>query len=597
MRRPIMRCRRVSCAGHARGLRVAQRQEAGVNMEQIRRAMANIQQGIGKLGATQKLLFASLAVIAAMTLFLVSQYASKPALVDLMADSSELRIIETLRGAGIDARSMDGRIMIPSGQQRAAVAHLGETGQLPGDTTILFNNLIQTQDWKASREQHRQQAVIALQNELSRIITEFRGVRRASVILDIPEPMGMGRAVREPSASVSVSTVSGSPLAQQTVDAIANLVAGSRAGLTPTRVQVIDATTGRPRQVSDEDSVSAGRYMEHKLQVERHTQSEIERLLGHIPGVVVSVNAVVDVTRVASTVQKYLPDKEGSVSIASRVSGTEDTTTSATQGAEPGARAYGTADINTGSVAGGAQSSKTTEDNEFVVQVGSETRQIVDPRGMPTHLSASVIVPQSYVESLVMRTRGEDDADEPATLAELMDQFETLRPMLERSVMTRLETVDGVGQVRPGKVELVMAAMPAVAGAGISHAGMFGVAGAGGSGGGGLGGFFSASGMIETVVLGVLALVAVGMMVSMVRRAGRKSELPSAEELVGVPPALEVAGDLVGEADESEAAIAGIEISEDEVESQKMRELVGEMINSNPQAAAALVGRWINEDD
>lgn len=592
-----MPCRRVSCAGHARGLRGTERQEAGDTMEQIRRALANIQQGIGKLGATQKLLFASLAVIAAMTLFLVSQYAGKPSMVDLMADSTDLRIVETLRSAGIEASSEAGRVMVPSEQRRAAVAHLGETGQLPGDTTILFNNLIQTQDWKASREQHRQQAVIALQNELSRIISEFRGVRRASVILDIPEPMGMGRAVREPSASVSVATVSGSPLAQETVDAIANLVAGSRAGLTPTRVQVIDATTGRPRQVSDEDTVSAGRYMDHKLQVERHTQREIERLLGHIPGVVVSVNAMVDVTRVASTVQKYLPDREGSVSIASRISGTEDTTTSATRGAEPGARAYGTADINAGSVAGGAESSKTTEDNEFVVQVGSETRQIVDPRGMPTYLSASVIVPQSYVESLIMRTRPEDQAEEPATTEELMGQFEALRPMLERSVMTRLETVDEAGQVRPGKVELVMAAMPAGAGAGISHAGMFGVANAVGTNGGIGSGFFSASGMIETVVLGALALVAVVMMFSMVRRAGRKSTLPTAEELVGVPPALEVAGDLVGEADESEAAIAGIEISEDEVESQKMRELVGDLINTNPEAAAALIGRWISEDE
>ncbi|MCC5822993.1 MAG: hypothetical protein LAT64_07195 [Phycisphaerales bacterium] len=566
-------------------------------MEQIRRALANIQQGIGQLGATQKLLFGSLAVIAAMTLFLVSQYASKPALVDLMADSSDLRIIETLRGAGIDARSEGGRIMVPAGQQRSAVAQLSESGQLPGDTTILFNNLMQSQDWKASREQHRQQAVIALQNELSRVITQFRGIRKATVILDIPEPMGMGRAVREPSASVSVLSASGTPLAQETVDAIANLVAGSRAGLLPARVQVIDATTGRPRQVSDEDSISAGRYMDHKLQVERHTQREIERLLAHIPGVVVSVNAVVDVTRVASTQQRYLPKDQGSVSIARRLSGSEDTTTSATRAAEPGARAYGTADINASGSASGIESSKITEDSEFMVQIGSETRQIVDPRGMPTHLSASIMVPQGYIESIVLSMRGDAEANAPVSLNETMDQFETIRPMLERSVLTRLETVDNDGQIRPGKVELVMAPMPAVGGASITQAGMFGVAGGSGAGGGLGGSFFSASGMIETIVLGVLALVAVGMMISMVRRAGRKSDLPSAEELVGVPPALEVVGDLVGEADESEAAIAGIEISEDEVESQKMRELVGELINTNPAAAAALVGRWISEDE
>ncbi|MBL4698851.1 MAG: hypothetical protein JKX70_08450, partial [Phycisphaerales bacterium] len=54
-------------------------------MDQIRLAMANIQQQVGKMGASQKLLLASLVVIATMTLFLVSQYAAKPATVALMA--------------------------------------------------------------------------------------------------------------------------------------------------------------------------------------------------------------------------------------------------------------------------------------------------------------------------------------------------------------------------------------------------------------------------------------------------------------------------------------------------------------------------------
>lgn len=567
-----------------------------MSMEAIRRALANIQQGMGQLGPTQKLLFASLAVIAAMTLFLVSQYASKPVLVDLMADSADLQLVDTLRSAGVDAKVEDGRLLVPAGQQRAALARLGEAGQLPGDTTVLFNNLVLSQDWKASREQHRQQAVIALQNELSRVIAQFRGVRKATVILDIPEPMGLGRAVREPSASVTVFTAAGTAMPQETVDAIANLVAGSRAGLTPDRVQVIDGSTGRPRQVSDEENASAGRYLDHKMQVERYTQKEIERLLAHIPGAVVSVNAMVDVTRVASTQQRYLPNNQGSVSIARRVSGSEDTTTQARRAAEPGTRAYGTADINTGG-AGGAESSKITEENEFVVQVGSETTSVVDPRGMPTRLSASVIVPQAYVESLVLRSRPEDQAEAPVTAEEAQAYFESLRPILERSILTRLETVDADGRVSEGRVELAMAAMPAGAVGGVTQVGLFGAAGAGASGTTGVSGLLSASGGIETLVLGVLGLVAVVMMFSLVKRAGRKVELPTAEELVGVPPALEVAGDLVGEAHESDAAMTGIEISEEDVKLQKVRELVGELIDSNPEAAASLVGRWISEDE
>ena len=54
---------------------MGQWQEAGCVMEQLRRAWANIQRTMGGLGPTHKLLFGSLAVIALMTLFLVSQYA------------------------------------------------------------------------------------------------------------------------------------------------------------------------------------------------------------------------------------------------------------------------------------------------------------------------------------------------------------------------------------------------------------------------------------------------------------------------------------------------------------------------------------------
>lgn len=565
-------------------------------MEQIRQAMANIQRSMGGLTATHKLLFGSLAVIAAMTLFLVSQYAAKPAMVDFTSLNADSATLQTLKTAGIDASVVDGKVMVPKGSEYAALSLLGEAGLLPGNTEILFNNLIQSQDWKASREQHRQQAVIALQNELGRVISRFRGVRKATVILDIPEPMGLGRAVKEPSASVSVETMGGAGLSQATVDAIASLVAGSRAGLTAARVTVVDATTGRQHQVSDEESVSASRYLEHQVQVERHIQREIERLLAHIQGVVVSVNAVVDVTRVATSRQQYLPKDQGTVSIANRLQSTEDSVSQASRAAEPGTRSFATADINAGGGASGTSSTKTTEESEFTVQVGSETTSVSDPRGMPTHLSASVVIPQGFVEALVRQARAADKASDPVTNDEAQQFFANLAPMLERSILTRLQTVDADGQVRSGKVELAMAPMPAGGTAGFSQAGLFGQGGAA-AGGGGVGGMFSASGLIETVVLGALGLVAVVMMFSMVKRAGRKSDLPTAEELVGVPPALEVAGDLVGEADESDAAMAGIEISEDEVKIQKMRELVGDLINTNPEAAASLVGRWISEDE
>jgi flagellar biosynthesis/type III secretory pathway M-ring protein FliF/YscJ len=184
-------------------------------MSQIRQVLGNIQQQTSRMTASQKLLLTSLAVIAAMTMFLVSQYAAKPSMVELMSDTGEMQTIDALTRAGIDAKIVDGKIVVPQGQRRAATARLMESGNLPGDTTLLFGNLFAQQDWKSSKEQHRQQMVIAKQNELSNVISNMRGVSKATVFLDIPLSSGLGRAVRSPSASVTVFSDVNLPLSQE----------------------------------------------------------------------------------------------------------------------------------------------------------------------------------------------------------------------------------------------------------------------------------------------------------------------------------------------------------------------------------------------
>jgi flagellar biosynthesis/type III secretory pathway M-ring protein FliF/YscJ len=101
-------------------------------------------------------------------------------------------------------------------------------------------------------------------------------------------------------------------------------------------------------------------------------------------------------------------------------------------------------------------------------------------------------------------------------------------------------------------------------------------------------------GMIDKVVLGVLAVVALGMMLMMVRKAGRRIEMPSAEELAGIPPALDTKSDLVGEADESETAMAGIEVGEAEIKATKLREQVSDLIQKSPDVAGKMLNRWIS---
>jgi flagellar biosynthesis/type III secretory pathway M-ring protein FliF/YscJ len=133
----------------------------------------------------------------------------------------------------------------------------------------------------------------------------------------------------------------------------------------------------------------------------------------------------------------------------------------------------------------------------------------------------------------------------------------------------------------PNQVLANQAAAAAAGGGG----GAFGLIG----GGGGLVG----DSLLDTALLGGLALVSLTMMVMMVRRSSKKVDLPTAEELVGVPPVLESTDDLVGEAEEGEGALAGIEVGEDEVERNKMLDQIADLIQSEPQKAANLLGRWM----
>lgn len=566
-------------------------------MGKLRQIIDSASQQITRMSASQKLLIGSLAVIAAMTLFLVSQYAAKPSLVDLMADSSDPVALATLRGAGIDAQVVDGSIQVPPSQRSGAVAVLSQAGQLPGDTTLLFQNLIQSQDWKASKEQHRQQYTIALQNELSRVISRFRMVDRASVILDVPQVSGLGRATRVPTASITIFT-SGGAVSQDTVDAAAGLVMGAVSGLEPKNVQVVDGSTGTARYVSDEDSRSSSKFLEFSREVEHAKKRQIEEMLAHIPGVVVSVTAMVDVTSVASTERAYAPEQKGSVSLLRSQTGLEDSVQQQTRGAEAGVRSNQTASINTGSAAG--TSSNTNENSkEFDNQFGYVETQTVDPRGMPTHMRASIIVPEEYVRNLLERHKAAAAADgtdaEPVTDEEVRDRFEGidgnsgLKGLIMQQVAPHLIGQGADGAMLTGDVNVAMSPFGDAyrAGGQIQSAGFMGGF-MGGSGGPMLGN----GNLVETVLVGVLAAIAVVLMLMMVKRASKKVELPTAEELLGMPPQLESLSDLIGEADESETAMQGIEVDDAIVQIQKLREQVGDLIKSDPNSAAGLVERW-----
>lgn len=562
-------------------------------MEPIRRLLTRAREYLGGMTGSQKLLLASVAVIAAMALFLFGQYAGREGLVELIPASEGTvggTTLATLRGAGVDAALENGSIMVPAAQRDFAFAQLAQAGALPDDTTLVFSNLLDRQGFYYSKQQNEQMYLIALQNELAKVIRQFRDVRDASVLLDAPEPRGIGRAVRAPTASATVFTRSGRGLDQGEVDAIAQLLAGAKAGLAVENVRVIDGSLGRQRRPTNPNEIVASTYLEQTAAAEEKLREKLADMLGYIRGVTIAVTAQVDVTRVSRQSTRYLNNKEGTVSVPGRVRSSSTTQSSAASSAEPGVRSNATGSIlGSGSDSGGPMLEDTDDETEFEVGMGSETMTEQDPRGMPTMLAASVNIPRSYVVDL-MRSAGEADG-EPAqpTEAEIEARFEIERQKIEASIQPHLVVA---GDPEPIQGTVVVNLVPVdvpPANLGEARSGLLGTI----TGGGGL----AASGLVEKGLLALLAVGAMGMMLMMVRKATRPAELPSAEELSGVPPTLPAVEDLVGEADESDSAMTGIEIDDGQVRSRKLAEQVTEMVSANPDVAARLIGRWVQEEE
>ncbi|MBL8760689.1 MAG: hypothetical protein JNL50_05235 [Phycisphaerae bacterium] len=577
-------------------------------MDRLRKALATIAKALGRLDTTQKLLIGSLAVIAGMALFLVAQYAGRASLVELMptASAAEQQAAQiVLTTAGIDAQLTD-KLMVPSEDRQKAQAVLAQSGTLPADAALMFRNIIEKQSWQFSRQQNDRLYAIALQNELAGVISNFRGLRSATVIIDSPESAGFGRAMLRPTASATVFTRSGQPVDQGTVDAVAQLIAGARAGLSIENVRVIDGTSGRQRKASSEEDVSSSTYLDQAAKVEGTVHAKLMEMLSYIPGRIVAVTAQVDVTRKNATVSKHFDKGEGSVALP-RTTKESTTTTSqaAAGGAEPGVRSNQAADINRGSGGTGTKSEQTEENKEMENHVGSSVEHIVDPKGNPTMLAVSVGVPSSYVVELIKKEAakaggaaaqgGGQPVAEP-TEPEVQAKFDKdVKPKLLDSILPHVRAMSGDAARNGDATQLaeLLKSQIAVSLIPLDITPMTG-------GGGGLmgldsgGGFLAmGGGLIEKAVLGLLAVVALGLMFMMTRRTAKKVELPTAEEIVGLPPTLDAKSDLIGEAEEGDSPLAGIELDESEVAAQKMLDQVKELAKSHPDSAASMIKRWV----
>lgn len=562
-------------------------------MKLWQRAIETSKRFLRQLSVTQRLLIGSLAMVLVMAMFLVQQYTMGPALTALFpgASSEDQGEAERFLQAGnFQYEVVDGQVMVPADRRRSIIASMAEVQALPSDNKLLFEQLIRDQSWTRDQTDKHQAEVVALQNELAAIIGRMRGIRTANVIVDVPRNRTLGQPNRAPTASVTV--FSGSGIDQGTADSIAELVASARAGLSVDRVTVVDGSTNRRFRARSAEELTIGTNLELSLRIEAEAEQKIYDALAGVPNIVVAVRAQVDATRQRTQRNTVLPIDQGSITVPTREYTNELETRSVTNAGEAGVRSNTGVSIETGGNQG-TTTTETTNETESTLAEGRSTQDVMDPRGFARKLNAVVNVPETAVAALwKRRNTGEAEpgaAPAEPTVEQLQETFQTLRDDIV-GIVTPLIATDLQEGGETGEVTVTM--MPVIPDLAVLH---------GGAGGGGLFGLplgnDGVGGMVKTGLLALLALVSMGLVVMTALRASKREQLPTAQELVGIPPALQDELDLIGEAGEVDAALDAVELSEEEVRNQQMFEQVKAMVLDNPEQAAALVTRWIREEE
>jgi flagellar biosynthesis/type III secretory pathway M-ring protein FliF/YscJ len=481
--------------------------------------------------------------------------------------------------------------MVAQEYAMAARATLMEQRIAPLQTASFVERLVETRSWMNSRQDNHQQFWANYSEHLSEILSLWQSLSRADVAITMPEPGGLGRTHLKPTATVSVWPVGGQ-LSQDAVDAIAIGVAGGVPGLEPTGVSIVDGVSMMAYYASDHTRLSARRSLEHQAQVEAMIEDKIRGFLRDIPGMSLGVFARVDGTRRSQQSQQY----DRPVSAISSESRTEQSQQNTSQGGVGGTRSNEPRSVSEGS-ADGSSFTESTEDSTFESRFPTTTESVEDPGGTLLGVSVMLGVPRSHVLRLIELESAPpaDDADPVApTPQEIADRFDRVRSDLEARIQVALGNIV-TGD--PADVAVTVSMLSDVTLVGNSATGV-GFGGGSGGGEGGGGGFMglAGGGLIDKAVLGVLALVSVAMMAMLMRKATRKVDLPTAEELVGIPPALKGDGDVFGEADEGDVPMSGIELDEEQVRAGKMLDQVADLVTSSPETAASLLQSWVAAD-
>jgi flagellar biosynthesis/type III secretory pathway M-ring protein FliF/YscJ len=556
----------------------------------LRRTLRQVQQYLGGMGASQKLLIGSVVVIMLMTLFLVSQYAGQSQLTPVLRNASaeeHAAAAQAMGGLNIPYKLVDGQPHVKPERAAFVYAQLAQANALPSDSSSTFDELVSLLSPWNSKSQNDVIILQSKQATLAQIIRNMTGVRDATVVIDKPDSMGLGRAHVKPTAAVSVSMEGGGSLNQKFANSIAHTVSGAVVGLEAENVRIVDANNGTRFVVRGDDYAGGTEYLEQKLNYERKVQEQLEAFFGFIAGVRIMVFVELDNSPSKRETVTYSPEGKGSVSLLTEEEKESSTHRGAAPGGEPGVNPNTALNVTGVGGSGGDTTAEESKRTKFDAAMGRDTVSTLDPGGKPMRTNVTIAIPKSYLVQIYRDSQNDPEAmptdDELDAIKAV--QFAEIEAQASATLTTSEDGTSRLGTVTVGMIPVMAAIGPGAPG---FEAGAGGTMNAADS--------LLSSKLVKNSVLGGLALVSLALMFMMMRKASKPGELPTAEELVGIPPSLQMDEDMVGEADEASPALAGVELDEGEVRESRIVEQVTDLIKQKPDDVATLVNRWMSEE-
>ncbi|QDU26973.1 flagellar MS-ring protein [Anatilimnocola aggregata] len=358
---------------------------------------------------------------------------------------AELTAIEAaFAKAGLGQSVVSGnQIRIPRGQKQRYLGAMAESDALPADFSLHMTKATDSDNPFSSTRSLEMRRSNAKQKELALIISRMRGIESATVQFDEEQQGGLSRQKKK-TAMVAVQTL-GSPLSEEQVKAIRNVVSSAYVGLDRQNVTITDIashhTYGGPSSAggfSEDDSI----YASHKSKFEREWQRKIYDQLAMIPGVIVGVNVELNPELAHNTSLIKLDPKP--ITVQSQESSREMTATQPSIGGRPGAESNGVGGnrpIAVNAAGGGGQSQTTESRSETRNLPGHEQTLITKVPLAPAQVTASIEIPASYYVKVWKERRSVGQAPAEPDAVSLANIENETRKRIEETVRNLLPPV------------------------------------------------------------------------------------------------------------------------------------------------------------